>query len=178
MREDEPASEANDPFVAPASFDELDRATRAASETATEPPRRRPLNLVVLQLVTGADLFVGALGFGVGAARLIAHGVRDANPLVWLVRPLTVTALMLALVLSLSRSLPNALLISRFAGANWWLYVLYRTLATYADPRMSSVQRVALGAGVALSFALVLPLFFHKPTRAYLTDGAGPRERS
>ena len=140
------------------------------------------MHVVVLQLCVSADLFFSALGLGVGFARVIAQGTLfRANPLVWLVKPVTVTALSLALVLSLSRSLPNALFISRFAGINWWCYVLYRTLATYADPRIGELQRlvfdgfspgsqrVVLGALDLVLLLLVLPLFVHAPTRAYLS---------
>lgn len=182
MQPDEQATDASDPFVAPASFDELDAAAREASEALAAAPVKKPLHVLILQLCVSADLFFSALGLGVGFARVLAQGTLfRANPLVWLVKPVTVTALSLALVLSLSRSLPNALSISRFTGINWWCYVLYRTLASYADPRVGELQRlvfdgfspgtqrVALGAIDLLLLLLVAPLFFHAPTRAYLT---------
>lgn len=182
MQPDERATDASDPFVAPASFDELDAAAREASEALATAPPKRPAHLLLLQLCVSADLFFSALGLGVGFARVIAQGTLfRANPLVWLVKPVTVTALTLALVLSLSRSVPNALFVARFAGINWWCYVLYRTLASYADPRIGEIQRlvfdglspgsqrVAIGAIDLALLLLIAPLFLHAPTRAYLT---------
>jgi hypothetical protein len=189
MQPDERATDASDPFVAPASFDELDASAREASEALAAAPPKKPLHVTILQLCVSADLFFSALGLGVGFARVLAQGtVFRANPLVWLVKPVTVTALSLALVLSLSRSLPNALFISRFAGINWWCYVLYRTLASYADPRIGELQklvfdglspgsqRVALGLLDLLLFLLILPLFVHAPTRAFLSGSSPPAD--
>ncbi len=188
MQPDEPATDTRDPFVAPASFDELGATSRQASVAVSvaAAPAKRPLHITVLQLCVGVDLFSSALGLGVGFARVIAQGTMfKANPLVWLVKPVTVTALSLALVLALSRSLPNALLVSRFTGFNWWCYVFYRTLAVYyADPRIDSLerlvfdglsvtsQRVLLGALDLALLLLVAPLFVHAPTCAYLKGGA------
>ncbi|MBL8743091.1 MAG: hypothetical protein JNK04_18405, partial [Myxococcales bacterium] len=105
MHPDEPAPDASEPFVAPASFEELDRAALEASQALATKPLTRPVHLLVLQLCVSADLFFSALGMGVGFARVLSQGTFfRANPLVWLVRPVTVTALSLALVLALSRS--------------------------------------------------------------------------
>jgi len=180
-RDEPPPADSDDKFVAAANFDAQGAVAEATETLHENQPLSKPAHALALQIFVGADLFFAALGLGVSFAGVIAGGLFfRANPLVWLVRPLTITGLCLVLVLALQRSLPKPQMVAPLAAINWWFYVLYRSIATLSDSHASASQRLLLEGfsplarlclvivGDGCLLLLVVLLFAHQPTRAYL----------